>query len=393
MSDEAIAALYRPVEEAEGLPGNVYTDPGFWELEREHYFSRTWMACAFLNDVPEPGDVYPVSIGGWELLVTRDASRVVHVFHNLCAHRGMRVVDCAGNVGLRMRCPWHSWAYDLEGKLVATPNLGGIGANEASGFDRSALGLREVRSETWLNFVFVNIDGKAPSLEEHLAPVVERVAAYDLSLLAAGPARTEFEFHGNWKLAYEGGVEDYHIPWIHTNLGPHTGTYQIETDGGQTYAGISSRRLLDNPDDRRGAAFRGTGKTGELPVFPHLGDTPPEDGLGWGDGAALHSAERGARGVRQSLRDPYVRAGRSGSHHSSYRADVRGRGRERSSLRGEPRLGAEGLAPGGGGGCAVGGGAPETASAASRARHADALLAVLGILGASLPAARDGALA
>ena len=281
VSDEAIAGLYRPVEDAEGLPGNVYTDPAFWELEREHYFSRTWMACAFLNDVPEPGDVYPVSVGGWELLVTRDANRAVHVFHNLCAHRGMRVVDCAGNVGSRMRCPWHSWAYDLEGKLVATPNLGGIDKSEAPGFDRPALGLREVRSETWLNFVFVNIDRKAPPLQEHLAPVLERVAAYDLSQLAAGPARTEFEFHGNWKLAYEGGVEDYHIPWIHTNLGSHTGTYHIEADGGQTYVGISSRRVLDNPEDRRGAAFRGTGKKGELPVFPHLGDTPPDDGLGW----------------------------------------------------------------------------------------------------------------
>ena len=281
LSNEAIDAVYQPVERAQGLPGTVYTDPAFWELERERYFSRTWMACAFLNDVPEPGDVFPVSIGGWELVVTRDAAGEVHVFHNICAHRGMQVVDRACNVGARMRCPWHSWAYELDGALAATPNLGGIGAGEAAGFEKSKLGLRRVRSATWLNFVFVNVDGQAPALEEHLAPLLSRLEGFDLTLLEAGSAKTEFPFDGNWKLAYEGGVEDYHIPWIHPALGAHNGTHKIETDGGQTYVGISSRRLLNNPEDQRGEAFRGTGKKGDLPVFPHLAAKSPDDGLGW----------------------------------------------------------------------------------------------------------------
>ena len=281
LSSEAIDAVYRPVEQAQGLPGNVYTDPAFWELERERYFSRTWMACAFLNDVPEPGDVFPVSIGGWELVVTRDSQGEVHVFHNICVHRGMQVVDRACNVGARMRCPWHSWAYELDGELAATPNLGGIGASEAPGFDKSRLRLRRVRSATWLNFVFVNVDGQAPALEEHLAPLVSRLEKFDLALLEAGPAKTEFAFDGNWKLAFEGGVEDYHVPWIHPRLGAHYGTCKIETSGGQTYVGISSRRLLNNPEDQRGERFRGTGKKGDLPVFPHLAANPPDDGMGW----------------------------------------------------------------------------------------------------------------
>lgn len=281
LSSEAIDAIYQPVEQAQGLPGNVYTDPSFWMLERERYFSRTWMACAFLNDVPEPGDVFPVSIGGWELVVTRDTAGDVHVFHNICLHRGMQVVDQACNVGARMRCPWHSWAYELDGKLAATPNLGGIGTSESPGFDKSKLALRRVRSDTWLNFIFINIDEQAPPLEEHLAPLLLRLEDFDLTMLESGPTKTEFGFDGNWKLAYEGGVEDYHIPWIHPDLGAHSGTYTIEPNGGQTYVGISSRRLLNNPEDKRGEGFRGTGKKGDLPIFPHLAATLPDDRLGF----------------------------------------------------------------------------------------------------------------
>lgn len=281
LSSEAVEAIYRPVEEAEGLPGNVYTDPAFWTLERERYFSRTWMACAFLNDIPEPGDVFPVSIGGWDLLLTRDGAGEVHVFHNICSHRGMKVVDQPCNVGTRMHCPWHSWAYEMDGTLAATPNLDGIGAGDAPGFDKRRLALRRVPSATWLNFVFVNIDGKAPALAEHLAPLVARLKGFDLSLLEPGPKKTQFTFHGNWKLAYEGGVEDYHIPWIHPGLGPHSGSYKIEAGGGQTFVGISSRRLLNHPDDKRGEAFRGTGKQGDLPIFPHLAAHPVNDGLGF----------------------------------------------------------------------------------------------------------------
>ena len=97
---------------------------------------------------PNPGTSFPLASGGGSWSSPRDAAGEVHVFHNICAHRGMQVVDRACNVGARMRCPWHSWAYELDGALAATPNLGGIGAGEAAGFEKSKLGLRRVRSAT-----------------------------------------------------------------------------------------------------------------------------------------------------------------------------------------------------------------------------------------------------
>ena len=109
ISEADIEALYRPTGEARGLPASAYVDEEFWHLERKKLFPRTWMACAYESDVPEPGDVCPLSIAGWELILTRDREGVVNVFHNVCAHRAMRVVDEPCKGASSMRCPWHSW--------------------------------------------------------------------------------------------------------------------------------------------------------------------------------------------------------------------------------------------------------------------------------------------
>ena len=85
VSDTEIEALYRPTGEARGLPARAYVDEEFWHLEREKLFPRTWMACAYESDVPEPGDVCPLSIAGWELILTRNREGVVNVFHNVCS--------------------------------------------------------------------------------------------------------------------------------------------------------------------------------------------------------------------------------------------------------------------------------------------------------------------
>ena len=83
ISEAEMEALYRPTGEARGLPARAYVDEDFWNLEREKLFPRTWITCAFESDVPEPGDICPVSVAGWELIVTRGQDGAVNVFHNV----------------------------------------------------------------------------------------------------------------------------------------------------------------------------------------------------------------------------------------------------------------------------------------------------------------------
>ncbi|MBI3709573.1 MAG: aromatic ring-hydroxylating dioxygenase subunit alpha [Proteobacteria bacterium] len=265
IGNREIERLNRPTAEARGLPGRVYCSEEFFELERRKLFPRRWTAAAFASDIAKPGQVLPVAVAGWELLFVRTSSGKVNCFHNVCRHRGMKLASEARTLPANLSCPWHGWTYDLDGHLVATPNIGGTRVNQAEGFDCRGLDLKPVRCEEWLNFLFVNIDGGAPPLADHLQPLLARCADHDLSLLRRSDLTLEFEFHGNWKLVAEGAVEDYHFPWVHPQLLPQ-GDFRPEI-GGDCYVGISSRPT------EKGGRFKynepGDG-AGHLPKFPHF---------------------------------------------------------------------------------------------------------------------------
>ncbi len=216
LSEAEIEALYRPAGEALGLPGRAYGED-FYRLEQRELFPRLWCVAGFSSDIPELGDMMPVELAGWPLVLVRGEDGEVRAFHNICRHRAMRVVPapCRGHSALV--CPWHSWTYDLRGKLVATPKLGGERSGTAAGFDKSGLDLRPVAVGCWLDFVFVNIDGKAPPFEEHIEPLADLLASHDLSQLERGDSWA-LEYPGNWKVSVEGAVEDYHLPWGHPQI-------------------------------------------------------------------------------------------------------------------------------------------------------------------------------
>ncbi|MBT6202936.1 MAG: aromatic ring-hydroxylating dioxygenase subunit alpha [Rhodospirillaceae bacterium] len=273
VSTEQLERLRRPANEAEGLPGRAFADPGFFELERQKLFPRGWMAVAFESDVAAPGDATPVSIAGWDLIVARNRQGEIKVFHNICRHRSMTVLREPCTKAQALQCPWHGWTYDLNGRLIATPDIGGMDGGsgkvsaEQPGIEKAMLGLQEVRSVTWLHFVFVNIDGKAEPFETFIQPVLERVPDHDLSQVCYSGLETQAQFDGNWKLAIETGCEDYHLPWVHPQIGERSGVFSGDR-GGNTYVSIASKREKEV-------------LTGDsLPLFPHHnGKKLGDDGL------------------------------------------------------------------------------------------------------------------
>ena len=220
--DAAAAALARPPALAEGLPGSAY-GAEFHAIEQHRLFPRAWCAVAVAARIPAPGDVLPVDLAGWPLLLVRDHADAaggegpIRVFHNLCRHRANRVVrePCRGL--RRMACGWHGWTYGLDGRLLSTPQLGGPRDHHAAGLDPAGLGLEPVRSGRWLDYVFVNLDGNAPPLHEHLAPLTQLLADLDLAGLRHGAGWSD-HYPGNWKICIEGAVEDYHLPWGHPQV-------------------------------------------------------------------------------------------------------------------------------------------------------------------------------
>jgi len=108
----------------------------------------------------------------------------VRAFHNICRHRGLKLVESKTNLR-KIVCSYHCWGYSLAGELLTTPNIAGIGRNEASSVDKSALGLVPVRSGTWNGVVFVNVCGAAPPLDAFVGPLSERLMSFDLSVLGS----------------------------------------------------------------------------------------------------------------------------------------------------------------------------------------------------------------
>ena len=255
--------------DGKGMPGWFFTSNEVLQVEKDYFFRNSWLCIGLADDVKEPGDVYPVTILGQPLLIVRGRDAALRVFHNVCSHRGTQLIGEARKC-TTIVCPYHAWAYGLDGQLKQTPHAGGANIHECKQVDKSRLGLKEVRCATWAGLVFVNLSGEAVSLEQHLQLLTERWKRIDLSLLGHVPDLGQRPLvNANWKLVVENFVESYHLPWVHPTMNafnPMGAHYQIL--GADHYIGQGVK--ANNPDDVYAGRFKN---------FPAL----KEDELGTGE--------------------------------------------------------------------------------------------------------------
>ena len=162
------------IENAHGLPNECYLNGAYTEIERKKIFEDKWVTIGTASSVPNPGDARPFDLLGIPLIIIRDKKNKLRVFHNVCSHRGYKLVNEECSLKNIIRCPYHSWSYDFEGKLVATPHIGGININNHLNFDKSKSGLKEVRSAIWLDLIMVNISNNEISFKEYIKPLEDR---------------------------------------------------------------------------------------------------------------------------------------------------------------------------------------------------------------------------
>ena len=216
LGNEAIDAIRRPVEKAGGLPGYAYTSQEFFELEQEQLFPRTWMGIAFADDIPNPGDALPVMVGKLPIILVRNGAGEIRGFHNVCRHRASMVLTEPCRGAKHLTCPYHAWAWDLDGNLEATPYFDGSPDGRGADLDRASLGLVPVRIAVWHHWVFVNLDGAAPPIEEHVSALLGLIGNADLSTTRVAK-RVDWAFDANWKLQND-NWETYHHTWVHHNF-------------------------------------------------------------------------------------------------------------------------------------------------------------------------------
>jgi choline monooxygenase len=218
-----------PVDLAVTLIPDAYSSHEFFELEREKVFASSWVVVGFASQVQQTGQVIVAEVAGRSIIVTRDRRGELRAFHNVCRHRAAKLLDDDTRAvrNNRIRCPYHSWTYDLEGRCLGTPLFEGsdipeearvaFEMSEVKGFDKEDYGLLTVRAESWGFLVFVNLDPDAAPLTGQLGDLPERFSDYRLDEWRVVREK-RYDLAANYKLIGENFLEYYHLPWVHPEL-------------------------------------------------------------------------------------------------------------------------------------------------------------------------------
>jgi choline monooxygenase len=210
IAPEEAEEVRRPLAEASFLPPRVYADRSLFEAERDRVFRRSWLPVCHISQLAVPGTYFARELFGEPIVATRDKAGAIRVLSNVCRHRNAVLSKGDGPCkGSRLTCPYHGWAYGLDGKLLAAPFM-----SDTEGFARADIRLPELRHEIWQGFLFVNFDADADPLAPQLATLTPRVEPYRLDQMVAVEVRRA-RAPWNWKISLENFSEAYHQPFIH----------------------------------------------------------------------------------------------------------------------------------------------------------------------------------
>jgi choline monooxygenase len=202
-----------PLSEACTIPASWYTDMRIAYLEQENVFARAWQPVARIEQLVSPGAYVTGTVAGEPIVIVRGTDAKLRAFYNVCRHHAMIVMNEPCGRAQHLRCPYHGWTYSLEGELRGVTDFDSV-----CHFDRSQNGLVPLRSETWQNFVFVNLDAKAAPLCDFLGPLVQLAEPLEFGKLKFVERRS-YKLRCNWKVYVDNFLDGgYHVPHMHKGL-------------------------------------------------------------------------------------------------------------------------------------------------------------------------------
>ena len=213
-----------PTEEAAKLrgrgpvPSKPYYDPEWYELERKAIFMRSWLHIGHVCEIPEPGSfiLREVEFAKASLLIVRGKDGIVRAFHNVCTHRGTRLVEEAEGKRSQFSCPYHMWTYGPDGKLLSAPDF------ERFYVKKEDCSLKSVPCEVLGGFIFINLDPQpGQTLRDFFGPIAEELEALP-SARATHFTECRYEIAANWKTNFDNFQENYHLRFIHPRTSAST---------------------------------------------------------------------------------------------------------------------------------------------------------------------------
>lgn len=249
------------------LPAWTYSDPEFFEIEKERVFASSWQVVCHESDVANPGDWHTLDYLGDSVIVVRGKVGALRAFTNVCRHRGSRLVDGASGCARKLVCPYHAWTYDLDGALIGVPD-----SISYPGLDKSRHGLAPVELEIWHGFVFVRLRHGGPSVAEMMTPYEATIEPYRFEELRAIGRVTLRPRAVNWKNVGDNYSDGLHITVAHPGLTRLFGkSYGVE-------AAEHVDRMWGDLIDRPSVNWSERAYQSLLPEVPHL---PEESQRSW----------------------------------------------------------------------------------------------------------------
>lgn len=247
-----MATLAQPIIDADAdfsLPGWIYTDPEFYEVEMARVIRPSWQIVCHESDLARAGDWRTIGYLGEQLVVLRGEDGAIRGFHNVCRHRAMRILEGDAGCAKKLVCPYHAWAYELDGRLSGVPMK-----RDYPALRLEDNGLVPVEVSMWRGFVFVRLeDDGGPSVAEMMAPYDAEIAPYRFEEMRTISDVRLRDRAVNWKNVGDNYSDNLHIPVAHDGLTRLFGkSYAIEAAG---WVDKMSGGLVDRPSDNMWERF------------------------------------------------------------------------------------------------------------------------------------------
>ncbi len=195
----------------------LYTDPTIFEEEMKKIFENTWVWVAHASEIPNGGDFKMAHVGLQPVIVVRDRKGKVHVHLNRCRHRAATVCEVPKGKTNSFVCPYHGWAYALDGSLRGVPYEKGYDDT----LDKSKFPLKSLRVEEYAGLIFATFRDDIEPLDDFLAGAKKWIDLF-MKQGAGFPVKVlgehKFQFPGNWKIQLENTTDAYHFPLVHKSF-------------------------------------------------------------------------------------------------------------------------------------------------------------------------------
>ena len=202
------AAVRRPLLEASTLPPWCYSATAFYTREMSQIFATAWNFVGHVDQLPVPGSYVTLDLAGVPIALVRGKDGVIRGFANSCRHRGAKLLDGQGEAAA-IRCPYHSWTYDLTGALRGAPQM-----EDTVDFGLGDHALDRFRVDVWNGFIFLCMDPDAPDLAAFLGELPDLLQSYALDDMRLVRLQS-WDVACNWKIYVENAMESYHVPTVH----------------------------------------------------------------------------------------------------------------------------------------------------------------------------------